>query len=155
MASADTPKVIELFGIGLQHEGKATSAITPGMFVERSANKEVQPHSVAQGGGAAAFAQEMGMTGGTIDDDYAVGDQVIWKDYAVGSHVYALVPANAAAIAENANLVSNGDGTLRLQSAASTGIVVAKALEAVDNSAGATPARIRIEIVDAHPVTLA
>lgn len=155
MASADTPKTIELFGVGLQHEAIAAAAITPGMLVERSASGGVQAHSTAQGGGVPAFAQEFGMTGGTIDTAYTSGDQVIFKDYAAGSHVYALVPASAAAIAENDSLVSNGDGTLRLQTASSTGIVVAKALEAVDNSAGGTPARIRVEIVDAHSVTLA
>lgn len=154
MASQDNPKTVELYGSGIQHEAEALAAITPGMLVERAAGG-VQPHSTAQGGGAPAFANKYGMTGLTISDDYAIGDQVIFSTYQAGSGIYALVPAGASAIAESDYLVSNGDGTLRLQSAASDGTQIAQALEAVDNSGGGSPARIRVEVLPQFNVTLA
>lgn len=154
MTSQTDPKTIELHGYGLQHEATALGAITPGMLVER-ASGGVRAHSTAQGGGNLHFANEYALTGRSIDDDYAADDQVIFNTYNPGSGVYALVPAAAAAIAEGDYLVSNGDGTLRLQTATSTAVVVAQAMEAVDNSAGGSPARIRVEVLPAFDVTLA
>lgn len=148
------PKTIELYGHGLQHEATALGAITPGMLVERAAGG-VQAHSTATGGGNTSFANEYALTGDGIDDAYAIDDQVLFNTYAQGSGIYALVPAAAAAIAEGTFLVSNGDGTLRAQAATTTATVFAQALEAVDNSAGAAPARIRVEVVPAFTRTLA
>lgn len=154
MTSATDPKTIELYGLCTQHEASALGTITPGMLIERAAGG-VQAHSTAQGGGNLHFATEYTPSGRTIDDDYASGDQVIFKTFQPGASVYALVPAAAAAITEGDFLVSNGDGTLRLQTATSTGVQIAQALEAVDNSAGGSPARIRVEVLPAFDVTLA
>lgn len=144
MTSATNPKVVELYGNGCQHEAIALGAITPGMLVERAAGG-VQAHSTSAGVATPAFAQEYGMTGLSIDDEYATGDQVVFKTYAAGSGIYALLAAAAPAVAESALLVSAGDGTVKALVAAEGGTVVGKALEAVDNSAGADVARIRIE----------
>lgn len=154
MTSQTDPKTIELYGYGCQHEATALGAITPGMLVER-ASGGVQAHSTAQGGGNLHFANEFALTGRDIDDDYATDDQVIFTTYKPGSGVYALVPASADAISEGDYLVSNGDGTVRVQTASSTAVVVAQALEAVDNSGGGSPARIRVEVMPAFDETLA
>lgn len=146
--SANTPKYIELYGYGVQNEATVTdAAVTPGMLVTRSAGG-VRPHNVAGETAAPAFAQEYGMTGRGIDDDYAIGDQIVYKTYCAGSSVYAWAHAGGAAIAANAFLKSAGDGTLEL--ASTDDVVVAQALEAVDNSGGANPARIRVEIIPAQ-----
>jgi hypothetical protein len=55
-----------------------------------------------------------------------------------------MVAAAAAAIAIGAYLEYAGDGTLKVWAA---GTRIAQALEAVDNSAGGAPARIRVEIL--------
>jgi len=154
MTSATNPKVIDLYGYGCQQEAIALGGITPGMLIERAAGG-VQVHSTAQGGGGLHFAQEFGITGETIDDAYETGDQVIFKSFVAGSGVYALVPASASAITEGDFLVSNGDGTLRLQTASSDGVQIAQALEDVDNSGGGAVARICVEVLPAFTVTLA
>lgn len=152
MTSATTPKTVELYGNYIQHEALAGGAITPGMLVERTsaASDTVQAHSDAGGGGNAHFAFEYDLTGRGIDDAYAAGDQVVFRTYAPGSGVYALVAAGAVAITKGALLASAGNGTL---AAAGVGdVVIAQAREAVDNSASAESARIRVEIVQASTV---
>lgn len=148
MTSATTPKVIELYGYGVQNEAAVTDAVvTPGMLLTRTAGG-VRPHNVAGETAAPAFAQEYGLTGRGIDDNYAIGDQCIYKTYCAGSSVYALVAAGATAITQNAFLASAGDGTLAI--ASTDEVVVAQALEAVDNSGGATAVRIKVEIIPAQ-----
>lgn len=147
MTSAADPKTIELYGWGCQHEATALGDITPGMLVER-ATGGVQAHSSAAGPANLHFANEFGMTGGTIDDAYEEDDDVIFTTYVPGSGIYALVAAGATAITEGVLLASAGDGTLAV--AGNDEVAVAQALEAVDNSGGATTARIRVEVVSAH-----
>lgn len=151
MPSATTPKTVELYGRGLQHEATALAAITPGMLIERAAGG-VQPHSSAGVGGNLSFANEYGMTGGTIDDQYEIDDQVVFTTYQPGSGVYALLAAGND-VADGAFLVSAGDGSLRLQPATSTETIVAQARQAVNS--GAAVARIKVELVSPFARTLA
>lgn len=146
MTSQTNPKTIELYGYGCQHEATALGTITPGMLVERAAGG-VQAHSSAGDVANTSFANEYALTGGTIDRDYLEDDQVIFTSYNPGSGIYALVADGAAAIAEGALLASAGDGTLAV--AGDDEVAVAQALEAVDNSAGSDPARIRVEVINA------
>lgn len=149
MGSQDTPKTVLLSGHHQQHEAIClTATITPGMLVERAAGG-VRRHSVSGGeggGGGPSFALENRMIGGSIADAYAVGSQVTYGVFTLGSHVYALL-ATGQNVAEGAVLVSDGAGALR---APAPGVgtyehVVAVAVEAVDNSGGANP-RIRVEV---------
>lgn len=145
MTSATTPKTVELFGDGLQSEATCTdAAILPGMLLTRTAGG-VRPHNVAAGVASTIFAIENSAVGRDIADPYAVGEQVLFKTYTPGSGIYAQLTSNAAAVAVNAPLTSAGNGHLRL--AAATEVIVARAREAVDNSANASPRRIRVEIV--------
>lgn len=144
MASQDNPKTVELYGECIQHEAEADSAITPGHLVER-AGAGVQPHSTAGGPANAHFAVENGMLGLGIGDEYADGDQVMFKTFQPGSGVYALVAAGASAISEFGLLASAGDGTLA--AAGIDEVAVAQALEDVDNSGGSDPVRIRVEVI--------
>ena len=143
MPFADTPKTIELSGYGLMLEAEAVGAITPGMLVERN-GVGVRAHGTQGGQASPSFAINMRMTGMGIDDGHEAGQQVVYKTYIPGSSVYAVVAAGAAAIADLALLTSNGTGGLETASAGD--VVVAQALEAVDNSGGGTAVRIRAEI---------
>lgn len=145
MTSQVNPKTIELYGHGVQHEATALGTITPGMLVERAAGG-VQAHSSAGDVANTSFANEYALTGGTIDRDYLEDDQVVFTSYNPGSGVYAWVADDVNA-AEGDLLASAGDGTLAV--AADDEVAVAQALEAVDNSAGGAPARIRVEVINA------
>ena len=84
------------------------------------------------------------MAGKTIDDAYAVDDQVMYQTFWPGSSVYALVAAAAPAIADGDWLTVAADGTLA--KAAAGDIVLAQAREAIDNSAGEDPVRIKAAV---------
>lgn len=149
MASNDTPKTVELYGYGCQHEAQAHAAITPGMLVERatvSGSFGVQAHATAGGPGNMQFAVENGMVGRGIGDDYAADDQVIFKTYQPGSGVYALL-ATANDITAGDLLASNGDGSLK--AADLDEVAVAQAMEDLNNTSGSA-SRLKVEVVSAH-----
>lgn len=150
MTSATTPKTIELYGNGCQHEAEALAAITPGHLIERAAGG-VQVHSTGGAGGNPHFALEYSYTGRGIDDAYADGDQVVFKTFYPGASVYALLEdGNNVSVGDF--LISEGNGLLSLQAADSTAIVFAQALEAVN--ASGSDERIRVEVVAPFSVTL-
>lgn len=151
MASTQNPKTIHLSPeeIPCQKEGIAKATITPGMLIERVADRGVQPHSSAGDGAQLSFAMEYDLTGLTIDDDYAAGtedtpgDQVLYFVGRYGDEVYALLDAGES-VADAGWLASAGNGYLR--AAQSGDAPVAQALEAVDNSAGTAAARVIVEL---------
>ncbi|QDP55369.1 MAG: hypothetical protein Tp176DCM1853251_53 [Prokaryotic dsDNA virus sp.] len=145
MASNDTPKTIDLWGVGVQNEAAVTDAVvTPGMLLARTAGG-VRPHNVAGGTASPAFAVENEWIGGTISDNYAIGENCYFRTFAQGSAVYAILAASQT-ISVGDLLQSNGAGALIEASTADN--VVARALEAVTTT-GAT-ARIRAEIVTGY-----
>lgn len=146
MTSATEPKTIDLYGVGIQNEATVTdAAITPGMLVVRSATG-VRPHNVAGGSAAPAYAVENDLIGEGIDDDYAIGENCIYRTFAQGSAVNALL-APSQTIAVGALLQSNGDGKLIVAAAADN--VVAQAVQAVTTGSGVT-ARIKVEILTGY-----
>lgn len=147
MTSATEPKTIDLYGTGVQNEGVALAAITPGALIQRGASG-VTNHATAGETASPMFAVENEWIGNGISDAYAIGDQVVYRTFAPGSAVYALAHAGGAAIAANAFLKSGGDGTLEL--ASTDEVAIAQALEAVDNSGGGSAVRIKVEIIPAQ-----
>jgi glycerol kinase len=155
------PKTIVLKGTPLRKEGVASEAITPGHLVEFGGVNDLRKHATAGGNARKAFAVEYDPEN-EIDTACAAGDQVMYVTGHPGDEVYALVPAGAVAIAKGDPLESNGDGTLRKHVAPSQAVneggtatytitqkvdgIVAYALEAVDNSAGASAVRISVEV---------
>jgi hypothetical protein len=132
----------------LRVEGNAAGTITPGMTV-----------TLGSGGtytaGPAAAAAPAGLPlvvamepelwdGKNIDDNYVSGDRLLLGTPDSGAEWYALVAAAASANVIGDALEYGGGGYLRK---ATTGKVIAQALEAVDNSAGGTPARIIVRAV--------
>jgi hypothetical protein len=162
------PETILLKGRGFRKEKVAGGTITPGHLVASNSSDQLVVHATAAGHAQAMFAVEaehlsaLGGTGyntsgGTIDDNYSSGDFVQSEILDAGCHVYALVAAAASAIVIGDALESAGDGTLRKRTPFSqngsapydvteAGWVVAYALEAVDNSGGGAPARIKVEV---------
>lgn len=148
-------------------EARAGGTITPGMLLGQTTTALTQPgehprvvaHATAAGPAVPMFAKEMGamgvggtfsngdtdITGGTIDDDYSIGDQVMIHVAERGDEIYALLPGHATAVVLTDYLTSNGDGTLK--KGATTDYRVAQPLEAVDNSAHTATARILVRIL--------
>lgn len=141
MTSATAPKTIDLGGQSVQREGIAGGAITPGMLVTVNSSGEVVVHGTAGQEGARGFAVEYDLAGRGIDDDYAQGDQVVYRTPAEGSRFYGIL-ASGQNVSRGAALTSNGDG--RLKAAGDTDFVEGYAAEAVDASGGA--ARIRVDV---------
>jgi len=128
------PKVSEDWAAG--------GAITPGMLVERNSSGLLVAHATAGGAAAYDFAMERDEMGKDIDTAYASGDTVKVGHCHAGMRVNALI-ANAVNAAVNSKLESAGNGTLRVFT---TGVIIAQALEAVNNTSGAN-ARLRVEII--------
>jgi hypothetical protein len=152
MASVASHTII-LKGSGIQKERLAGGTIRPGHLLQLGSTNAVVVHAGAAKNAAKMFAKENEVIGKDIDTTYASGENVIYEVCHAGMEVYALVPASAAAIVIGDYLESNGDGTLKKQATdAATDdtqrvSTIAIALEAVDNSGGGSPARIRVEVL--------
>jgi hypothetical protein len=151
---------------------EADGTITPGQIAEitgtdTSAANDVdlvQRYSTSAEKCALRVALEQAKTGKTIEDDYADGDYLEYRVFDSGEVFYGLVfdGANAAGTgtdtSDNAN-ISKGDrlvvyagsgenGNLRNLDTGdgdAEGAALVEAKEAVDNSSGSDPARIRVE----------
>ena len=122
----------------------AKAAIIPGHLVERINTAGViqwQKHSVAGGGGPAAFATEHSMANKGVDDAYAASDLVEVSVCEPGAAVWAFIASGQNIVAGN-KLESAGDGTLRIFSA---GVILGTALENKPNVSVTT--RLRVEAV--------
>ena len=123
----------------------ANEVITPGMLVERytsSGKLRLRKHATI-GGPGTQFATDQHMLNKGVDDTYAVNDLCETVVGAPGTAVWALL-LSGQNVAFGIKLESAGTGALR--SATTTGAQTFRTLEAVDNSAGVTSARIRVEV---------
>lgn len=155
--AAETPKTIVLRGSPLRKEGVASSAITPGMLVEFGGVNDLQAHSTAGGNARKAFALEWDPAN-DIDDAYAQGAQVMYGIFHRGDEAYALLKAGKKTTAIGDPLESAGDGSLQphaspvidedgsAEKTINLDAVVCYALEVIDNEAGQTAVRIRVEV---------
>lgn len=151
MSSATTPKTIVLSGGGIQLEAPAAAAITPGHLLQRTSAGKVAVHASVTAMAASLWAIENDLIGDGISDAYAADDQVRFQSLQPGSTVYALLKAGEdAAVADY--LTSGGDGSLAVFDAAVGGVIVAQALEAVDNDPGTGGAAVRIRVAVVPPV---
>jgi hypothetical protein len=140
-------------GYPMRKENVANETITPGHLITLNSSNKLIKHATAAGNTNATFAIENEVFGKGVDDNYVANDNVLYGIFQPGDEVLALVAASAGAIVIGDYLESAGNGTLRkVATAAATAdtgraSIIAKALQAVDNSGGATPARILVEIV--------
>lgn len=157
MASS-TPHTIMLSDVPewVRDEAKANSvAITPGDLIEPVGAGLVQLHSTQAGNASPWFAIENPWaddnTVAAINDDYGTTDTVFFIKGQPGQQVYAWLTVGANAAAHG--LLESAGSLGALQTATAEGTVtaprrfVARALEAVNNSAGTVPARIKVEIL--------
>lgn len=123
----------------------ANETITPGMLVERyvaSSKNRWKKHATAAGP-CHAFATEQSMTNKGITDDYATNDLMEVTIGAPGTSFYGII-GSGVSVTYGSKLESAGNGKLRAWTSSPTPFV---ATEAVDNSAGSTDARIRVEVL--------
>jgi hypothetical protein len=146
-------KTIVYKGSSCHDEALAGGTITPGHLLQRTATGTVVVHATAAGNAEKMFAIENELAGKDIDTNYASGDTTFFEIAHRAARANALVAAAAPAITAGDYLESAGNGTLRKQvvAAATTQAqresVVAVALESVDNSAGGSPVRIKVEVL--------
>jgi phospholipase/lecithinase/hemolysin len=148
------PETIVLKGHGIRKERPAGEAgIIPGHLLAVNSSGQVIKHNAAATNAQKMFAVENEVVGKEISEAYANGDNVLYEVLPTGAEVNAFVAANAAAIVIGDYLESAGDGSLRKAATdAATdntqrNSLVAIALEAIDNSANGSQARIKVEIL--------
>ena len=144
-------------GHALQFESKAAEAgIYPGMLVEQSADGSFLKNNANGTPTLNLIAIENSINGKDKDTVYANGETVYARAVAPGMIVQGKLAASAAAIAYGDILTGDGDGGLKKAVAASqlgtpTFVVTPashplyKAVEAVDNSGGATAVFIKVQ----------
>jgi len=135
---------IMLLGDFFTKEGKASSNINPGHFVEFGGTNDLQKQSSANEVVRPAIALDNTLEGKTLNDEYVEGDHVVYGVAYTGCEVQVKLPANAAAVVKGDKLAMNGDGCVKKWT---TGHVVGFALESIDNSAGSTEVFINMEIL--------
>jgi hypothetical protein len=126
-------------------EYPAAAGLTPGHLLEITSAGTCQRASSAVIKRSMFAKEDPLLRGATIDTAYVANDIVPCHMAQTGDMVYGFVPAAAVAIVSGDPLKSNGDGTV-VKSLAATDQLIGDAEAAVDNSAGATPARIKIRV---------
>ena len=130
---------------GQYNERTATEIITPGMLVNPVTTGTVEKNDlVGSGNHIVEVAVENDIFGGGADDNYAIGDTVLSQILMPGHEFMGLVDAAAAAIAFDAYVTTAAGGFLAVGTVANA---IGKARSAVDNSAGGSPARIRVQVL--------
>lgn len=143
--STISPHTILLRGMYTKthRNAKADAALKPGHIITKNATDEVLKHATAGAGGQIMVAMEDRLIGRTINDAYAEAESVPYHIPTTGDWLYLRVAAAASAIVHNAPLTSDGAGCVKL--ATGDDIIIARALEALDNSAGGSEAFLRTE----------
>jgi len=135
---------ILLKGRGHRVEKVAGGTITPGMLVNRTSTDTLVAHATAAGVATKTFAVENDLIGNSITDNYVVNDYVQAETLYSGCEVLAFLVAGGTAVVEGDFLESAGDGSLRKYVA---GYPIAQVLTALDNSGGASMARIPVVLL--------
>jgi len=131
------------FGAPISNERLSNAAgILPGHLVIETGGL-VGVNATADALAQKLFAQTKLSIAGDIDTAYASGETVSYGAYHAGQEVSALVAAGATAIPDGSPVASAGDGTLKVGTVATA---IGYATEALDNSGGATVARLSIRV---------
>lgn len=126
-------------------EAKANAALSPGHLIELISTGKIQKHATSGGFAEKTFAKENYLHGDNRDTAYAENDMVGFHIAQPGDYILARLPASATAVVIGSYLMSNGDGCLALRT--STNVILAIAMEAVDNSAGSGEVFIVVRVV--------
>lgn len=138
--------IVQSAGPAAVEEKISSEAITPGHLVEINSGL-LRKHATATGAAGAYFAIEAtwsvagnNLTGPAVDEEYPSGDLVPYVKATPEQRINAWLEAGAN-VAEGALLESGGSGNLQ----AGTTSPIARAAEAVDNSAGSAAVRILVD----------
>ncbi len=135
---------ILLKGRGVRLERVAAGTITPGMLVEVTTADKLQAQSTASVKALLAVAVENDLEGKEISDNYVADDYVQSEILRPGDEFYGFIVASGTAVSIGNMMEAAGDGSFKKFN---TGVVLAQALEAVDNSGGGSMARIKLRVV--------
>lgn len=148
--AAKAPNTIHLSGpclIDMQYP--AGEAITPGHLVELyndSGTIKVRKHATSTEVVTHAVALDLPEWNKTVDDAYAIGDQVKIGFMCAGCTWWGLLPSGQN-IAPAAFLQSNGAGTLKAATATTAAANVAK-FQALENIGAITVlTRVRVQVI--------
>lgn len=134
-----------------QDEAQADVDVDPGELVELTGAQTLAPHGTAAATGVEPyFARDHPETGRTLADTYPAGDEVKYIRPAPGARVRARIAAGNTLVAANdVELISAGDGTLRPRAGDGTEAdadTVATLYEDVDTSDGTVGvAQVRVQ----------
>lgn len=104
------------------------------MLVELTSAGTLQPHGTSGGDAELLIAIEDALIGQTVTDSKTAGQLCRFLRGKPGDEFYLLHPSGGSAITLGAKLMSNGAGKVVLRT--STNVIVARSLEAFDNSGG-------------------
>jgi len=135
---------ILLKGRGTRVEAVAAGAITPGHLVTRDTTGKLVVQNTAGAAHPRIVAVENDLEGKEIGDAYAANDYVQSEHLQSGFEFLGFLVANAAAVVIGDLLEAGGAGGLRKFA---SGTAQYQALEAIDNSANGTQARIKVAIL--------
>lgn len=137
------PETIVIKSEPLLKEGKATSEIYPGHLVALTGEAQIGVQTAPKTNVRRAIALENDLLGKSINDAYAVDENVVYGAFYQGQEAYVRVAANAEALVVGDGLESAGDGTVRK---VTDGIVIGYAMEAKDNSSNSSEVFIKVEV---------
>jgi len=136
-------ETIVLVGMPTRKEDRAIAAVSPGHVVVYSGAGIIKRATAAvQGAKAIVFENEL--LGKTILDAYAIGENVYYGVFKAGDRAQVRVPAGAAAIIKGDSLEFDATGCFRKLA---SGVAVAIANEALNNSAGGAEAFLTVEFL--------
>jgi hypothetical protein len=124
-------------------EADAAEAITPGHLVQKNSAGKFIKNTLVTAPVDVIVATEDTLHGGDIDTPWALNSRVVAARLDAGDEFYGIVAPAAAAIAFDAPVTAAADGTLVIGTEANK---IGRAVTPVDNSAGATIARIRVRV---------
>lgn len=144
-----TKKVVLKGHSGAQYkEAIASEAITPGHLVELvPANGQGRKQTTKLS--PLAVAIENHWFGKGLNDAYAVNERLAYQVLQAGAEFQALVAAANPAIAAGVLVKANtaAAGTVIAIGANEEALAIGKTVAAIDNSAGASQARVRVEVL--------
>lgn len=125
-------------------EGAATAAVRPGALVTRSATGMAESALAATVfGQQPVFADYNFLQAGTVDQSWAIGENVVARQLESGRIACVLVAAGQDITTKGTALSSNGDGTLKIAATDGTEQVVCYAEEIINTGAAAALVRVR------------
>lgn len=130
----------------VKRERIGAGVITPGMLLESDAANAVSPHSVGGGIQGKLFARRNLTVSGDIDSDYANGDLIRVGVGRTGDIVNLIINGGTTGLADDAEVISDGAGGIKVAVAEIGNQLIGRTLEAVADPTGALTARVKVEL---------